>query len=63
MLAFHALVGPFKAVGSIFGIGQLGPSENIDAGCACSSGPIQSLRNGLGRQTLGPFVSVDIDFP
>jgi hypothetical protein len=26
-------------------------------------GPFKAVGNGLGGQTVGPFVNVDIDFP
>src|SRR6202161_1835207 len=49
MLALQALVGPFKAVGSIFEKQILGPSAIIDA--------------GLARSTVGPFGDIDTAFP
>src|SRR6202161_3709431 len=49
MLALQALVGPFKAVGSIFEKQIPGPSAIIDAGLAWS--------------TVGPFGDIDTAFP
>jgi hypothetical protein len=47
------------AVGNILGKTLLGPFANIDAGFACSGGPIQSRGNILRRSLLGQFMIID----
>jgi hypothetical protein len=55
-------MGSFKAVGNTLERRIQGPFVNIDAGFACSGGPIQSSRKHSWKTLLGPFVNVEAGF-